>query len=211
ASVMEYTISPGEKHYGEMTTVIDRVYDYINKKEITSTKELSERLGIKQKQVERMVEMLETSQLIKLRYSVVPTNGNIEILAASRSYDPKKEITHEERIKKLKKVIVRDVEKLEGAVASMEHHLNMWSSEAEEKMTKGTFDEQSAKQVVNEASRMERTLDHVRTETTARLATISKRVAEMRGRVNKGENKPKPDKPSGVGGGLFRIKNPFNF
>ena len=215
ASIGEYTIAPEIGHHGEMTTVIDRVYDYIIKRETTTTKELSERLGIKQAQIERMVEMLEASHLIKLKYSVVP-NGNIDILVVNKERERPREIPHDERIKGLKKVIIQDVDKLESAISSMEHHLQMWSSEAEEKLTKGSVNEQTANNISQEAAKIEKTLEHVRTDMRTRIASIRRRLSDMRCKVHGEDCKPVEskapgEKSSGISRGLFNIKNPFNF
>ncbi len=215
ASVGEYTVAPEIGHHGEMTTVIDRVYDYITKREMTTTKELSERLGIKQTQIEKMVEMLEASHLIKLKYSVVP-NGNIDILVVNKEKERPKEIPHEERIKGLKKVIIQDVDKLESAISSMEHHLQMWSTEAEDKISKGSVNQQAATQISQEAAKIEKTLEHVRTDMSTRIGMIRRRLSDMRCKVHGEDCKPVEgkgpgEKGSGIGRGLFNIKNPFNF
>ncbi|MFH0817273.1 MAG: hypothetical protein V1909_01430 [Candidatus Micrarchaeota archaeon] len=213
ATLTEYAYKIGAGHYGEMTTVIDRVYDYISKHEMTSVNELSERLSLRPAQVERMIEMLETSQLIRLKYSVVP-NGKVEVLIVNKEREKPNEIAHEERIKGLKKVVLRDVETLENAISSMEHHLNLWSSEAEEKMTNGGVSEQAATQISQEAVKIEKTLEHVRTDVSNRVGSIKKRLTEMRCKAKKENCKPETEKAGGrsiIGSGLFKIKNPFNF
>ncbi len=213
SSLGEYTVKgldgakPEQGHYGEMTTVIDRVYDYIMKREMTSIQELSDRLGIKKHQVEKMVEMLETSKLIQLRYSVVP-NGRIEVLVLNKDHERlPREITHEEKVKRLKKTVLHDVERLENALSSMEHHLNLWSSDVEERTASGKEKREIVTQVNEESTKIEKTLEHVRVDMSSRISSIKKRLSDMRGKINE---KPASGAP-GSGAGLFGIKNPFNF
>ncbi len=216
----EYTIKISDeietggfkRGYGEMTTVIDRVYDYISKKQVTSVTELSENLGIRKGQVEGLIEILEMSHLIKVRYSVVP-NGKIEVLVTNREYKAK-DVSHEERVKSLRNIVTKDADRLESAISSMEHHLKMWSAEAEEASKNGGLGQETTTLVSQESIKLENNLEQVRSGMNARINSIKKRLSDMRLKLNSPSgigNEKELSKESKAGNGIFGIKNPFNF
>lgn len=209
----EYTVrlrgeDERKEHVGEVTTIMDRVYEFINKKGSTSVKELTERLGIKKEQAESMIEMLESTGLVRLKYSVVP-NGNVEVLVLDREYlTPVNRMSHAESVDLLKKAVVEDMEKLEHSLSSIEQHIRMWSSDAEENIRAKAAPETEINSVTQESMRIERSLEEFSKRTAQKIQDIKKALSDLRVSVNAPSGRPVGDgrKKKGLfGTGLFNF------
>ncbi len=194
-SYPEYTTAitdSGEQHVGEVTTIMDRVYEYINRNGTTSGKELSEKLGLTKHQIEHMIETLETTGLIKVKYSVFP-NGNVDILVVDRDQrKPFIEKPHLDRIKILKGAIKSDMEKLEDSLLSIEQNLKLWSSETEEKVARGGVSEAELSRMNRDSMSIEKSLEKFREKTSQRVSSIKRTISGMRVNINSPITNSKP-------------------
>ncbi|MFH1448484.1 MAG: helix-turn-helix domain-containing protein [Candidatus Micrarchaeota archaeon] len=208
----EYTVNLPEEHQGvegvgEVTTLIDKVYEYINNKGNTSVNELTERLGIRKQQVEKMIEMLETTGLITTKYSVVP-NGKVDILVIGKEHvKTVPDVPSIDRTKRLKETIALEMDVLENSLYSMEQGLRMWSSETEELIEKGEdIPERDLGDMNRESINMERSLDGFIGKTNQRIDSMKKILSNIRGHMNGSPKKEKNRKK-----GFFGLLNLFNF
>jgi hypothetical protein len=182
----EYTIKApdcAENNYGEMTTVIDRAYEFIIRRESTTTRELADNLGISELQVEKMVEVLENSQLIKLKYSLVP-NGRIEVLVAERK-DPASALpSFDERTKIQKESFLGEIGKLEGTVSSLEHYLAMWLANIEESTKNSGASKDALETIKEDATNLEQNLEKAEKSVAKRMNSLKRKLSAIRVSAN---------------------------
>jgi DNA-binding Lrp family transcriptional regulator len=125
-----------EEANSEMSTVIDRVLEFIQRKGRATICEIAVALALNQSQVERMAAMLEESGVITVRYALIDS-GKTELIAKetkdSGAIDRLKR--DEERMTELSSVITNDLEKLESSCTTVEHDISRWIVEASETLT----------------------------------------------------------------------------
>lgn len=165
--------------HSEIVTVVDRVYDYINHRGMASTDELSTRMGIRKNQVEKIVDILEKSKLVEVRYSLLP-GENAGVLVINRRPKSGRAISEEDKMKKLKKTVNEDVNRIEEALSSMEHHLSLWSAESEEHaIVHGDRTEGAVKRKAD-SMEIQRNLEQVILRVNSRIGLLNARLARMR-------------------------------
>ncbi|MCX6777362.1 MAG: hypothetical protein NT157_00575 [Candidatus Micrarchaeota archaeon] len=120
----------------EMSTVIDKVLDFIQRKGRVTVCEVAVALALNHVQVERMVAMLEESGVISVRYALIDS-GKTELIAkeARNTGAIEKLKQDEERIKELTSLIDKDLEKLDSSCTTVEHDISRWLVEASETLS----------------------------------------------------------------------------
>ncbi|MFH1448289.1 MAG: hypothetical protein ABIG39_05485, partial [Candidatus Micrarchaeota archaeon] len=183
-SSIPYEVSEAEPQESkEIITVIDRVYEHITNKGVISLDELANNLGIRREHAEKITEMLEITKLITVKHSLMPS-GDTWVLV-SGTEQKQKRTGNGDRTKYLKRIITDDVARMENALASMEHHLSMWSSESEEELSKeGDFGDSLLK-TNNESMKIEKNLEDSRSRISSRFSILKKRLSDMRVNINK--------------------------
>jgi len=122
----------------EMSTVIDRVLDFIQRKGRTTITEVAISLALNPSQVEHLATILEESGMIKVKYALIDS-GKTELISkqqtevASEVVDKLRQDV--ERIKNLGSMINKDIEKFESDYKAIERDVSQWMVEAE-----GTLD-----------------------------------------------------------------------
>ncbi|MFH1471201.1 MAG: FeoC-like transcriptional regulator [Candidatus Micrarchaeota archaeon] len=173
------------KSHGEITTVIDKVYDYISNRESTSLAELSLRMGINKTQMEQMVEMLERGGLVQLKYSILPGENADVWVMNKHSQLAKTEISEEEKIRDLKKVLNEDMNRIDDAFTSIEHHLHSWSSDVEDNVVALNGSAPTVLRKTNlESKEIQRDLELVLFRVNKRVTLLNSRLSEMRKNIS---------------------------
>ncbi len=138
----------------EMSTVIDRVLDFIQRKGRTTITEVAVSLAISPAQVEHLASILEESGMISVKYALIDS-GKTELITKQHAEVANDEIDRlrqeVERIKNLGVMINKDIEKFESDYKSIERDVSQWIVEAEGTLSalrqKNGSDPGSAKQV----------------------------------------------------------------
>ncbi len=118
----------------EMSTVIDRVLDFIQRKGRTTITEVSVSLALNPAQVEHLAAILEESGMIKVKYALIDS-GKTELISKQQLETKNEEVDRlrqdVERIKNLGSMINKDIEKFESDYKSIERDVSQWMVEAE--------------------------------------------------------------------------------
>ncbi len=137
----------------EMSTVIDRVLDFIQRKGRTTITEVSVSLALNPGQVEHLVSILEESGMIKVKYALIDS-GKTELISKQQAEVKDDDVDRlrqdVERIKNLGSMINKDIEKFESDYKAIERDISQWMVEADGTLkalqTKGGKDPASLKQ-----------------------------------------------------------------
>ncbi len=119
----------------EMSTVIDRVLDFIQRKGRTTITEVAISLALSPSQVEHLASILEESGMIKVKYALIDS-GKTELIS-KQQVENKNEALDQlrqdlERMKTLGSMINKDIDKFESDYKAIEHDVSQWMVEAEE-------------------------------------------------------------------------------
>ena len=118
----------------EMSTVIDRVLDFIQRKGRTTITEVAVSLALNPGQVEHLVSILEESGMIKVKYALIDS-GKTELISKQQAEVRDDEVDRlrqdVERIKSLGTMINQDIEKFETDYKSIERDISQWMVEAD--------------------------------------------------------------------------------
>ncbi|MFH0818069.1 MAG: hypothetical protein V1909_05560, partial [Candidatus Micrarchaeota archaeon] len=201
-----YKASTLHQNSRELTTVIDKIYDYISSREYTSLDELSLRMGLKRAQVEQMIDMLERGGLVHLKYSILPGENAGIFVMNKESEKAKQAVFEDERIKRLRIAINEDIARVEDSFSSIEHHLVSWSSEVEETATALNGSAPVAlKKTHFESKEIQRDLELALSRINIRVANLNSRLSEMRESIS--EEKPVEKKDQMLFERLFTLPN----
>jgi hypothetical protein len=210
----------------EMSTVIDRMLDFIQRKGRTTITEVSVSLALNPSQVEHLAAILEESGMIKVKYALIDS-GKTELISKQQLENKNDEIDRlrqdVERIKSLGSLINKDIEKFESDYKSMERDISQWIVEAEGTLNalraKNGQDPSSLKQA-EEIERIARdfesriSVSDQKVENDAkslkeRFNSFHKKVGDFKSSGSSAQKTEQP-KPAGGGfsiGGFFGKKN----
>ncbi len=185
---------------GEVVTVVDKVYNHINEKGTVSFDELSLQMGISKDRLLEIVDILERSRLIRLKHSILP-NENAFISILNREHNGRKNSNGQELVQ-LKKTIREDITKLEDAVSSIEHNLNLWYSESEDKVL-GDASEETFLDATSESLKLEDDIEKTKHMLITRLNLLNRTLYQRRTSLIKStKDREKPN--GGFLSNLFR-------
>lgn len=118
----------------EMSTVIDRVLDFIQRKGRTTITEVAVSLALNPSQVEHLATILEESGMIKVKYALIDS-GKTELISKQQTETSNEAVDRlrqdVERIKNLGTMINTDIDKFESDYKAIERDVSQWMVEAE--------------------------------------------------------------------------------
>ncbi len=178
---------------GEITTAIDKAYDYIIERETVSLDELSSHMGIEKRQIEKMVDILERSQLVELKHSLIP--GENSATWVTKKNKGERRIAESDKDERLKRTIREDMGRIEDALTSIEHHLNTWSSEVEETASFSNGKQKSLLKTKKASKEIQKNLELVMLQVNSRVDLLNSRLSSIRSTVGKNGDDEETEKP----------------
>jgi Mn-dependent DtxR family transcriptional regulator len=161
----------------EMSTVIDRVLDFIQRKGRTTITEVAVSLAVQPSQVEHLASILEESGMIKVKYALIDS-GKTELISKQQTEAGNEAVdklrSDVERIKSLGQMINKDIEKFESDYKSIERDVSQWIVEAED--TLNALKERNGGN--SESAKQAEEIERIAKEFQSRIIVSDQRVVE---------------------------------
>lgn len=187
----------------EMSTVIDRVLDFIQRKGRTTITEVAISLALNPSQVEHLATILEESGMIKVKYALIDS-GKTELISKQQT-ESKSEVMDQlrqdvERMKTLGSMITKDIDKFESDYKAIEHDVSQWMVEAEETL-RALNSRESGPSSTRQAEEIERIAKDFEGRITVSDKKLLEQVKNMQERFKSFHKRASDFRSSVAGGG----------